>query len=158
MTINLLIIFIVCNILNVIFNTVKSICTIKGSKLVASLANAITYGFYTYIIILTTCELPLLAKCLIVGACNFIGVYIVKLLEEKARKDKLWRIEFTVKDNFKDVREALLDSNMQFFYNIVGRHTVFTVFCAKKQDTDKVTNIIKQYNGKYFITENIADI
>ena len=153
MTINLLIIFIVCNILNVIFNTVKSICTIRGGKLVASLANAITY-----IIILTTCELPLLAKCLIVGACNFIGVYIVKLIEEKARKDRLWRIEFTVKDSFKDVRDALIDNKMQFFYNVVGRHTVFTVFCAKKQDTDKVTDIIKQYNGKYFISENIADI
>ena len=91
----LLILFIVMNVVNVIIQTVKSIATIKCGKFVAAIVNAIAYGLYTYIVVLTMCELPLLYKCLIVAAANFVGVYVVKFVEEKARKDKLWKIEAT---------------------------------------------------------------
>ena len=84
------------NELNVIIQTVKSICTIKCGKTVAAIVNAVAYGLYTYIIVLTNCDLPLLAKCLIVASANFVGVWVVKFFEEKARKDKLWKIEATV--------------------------------------------------------------
>ena len=82
----LLIVFIVFNVLNVIIQTVKSIATIKCGKMVASIVNAVAYGLYTYIVVLTMCELPLLVKCLIVAGSNFVGVYAVKYFEEKARK------------------------------------------------------------------------
>ena len=83
----LLILFIVMNVLNVVIQTIKSICTIKCGKAVAAVVNAVAYGLYTYIIVLTNCDLPLLAKCLIVASANFVGVYVVKFFEEKARKD-----------------------------------------------------------------------
>ena len=94
--INLLLVFIVFNILNVVIQTTKSLCTIKCEKLVAALVNAIAYGFYTYIIVLTMCELPLLVKAVVVAVCNFIGVFVVKFIEEKLRKDKLWKVEVTI--------------------------------------------------------------
>ena len=78
------------NILNVVIQTIKSIATIKCGKTAAALINALAYGLYTYIVVLTMCDLPLLAKCLIVAGCNFVGVWVVKYFEEKARKDKLW--------------------------------------------------------------------
>ena len=78
----LLILFIVMNIVNVVLQTVKSIATIKCGKLMAGLINAVAYGLYTYIVVLTMCDLPLLAKCLIVALANFVGVYVVKLIEE----------------------------------------------------------------------------
>ena len=40
----LLILFIVMNVLNVIIQTVKSICTIKCGKAVAAIVNAAAYG------------------------------------------------------------------------------------------------------------------
>ena len=40
---NILVIFIVLNVLNVIIQTVKSICTIKCGKLMASFVNALAY-------------------------------------------------------------------------------------------------------------------
>ena len=86
---NLLVSFIVFNIINVVIQTAKSIATIKCGKTAAAIVNALAYGFYTYVVILTMCELPLLVKCLVVAACNFIGVYVVKYIEEKMRKDKL---------------------------------------------------------------------
>lgn len=58
---------------------------------------ALTYGFYSWVIILTTNDnLSTVSKMLITAACNFVGVYLVKLIEEKTRKEKLWKIEATV--------------------------------------------------------------
>ena len=85
----LLIIFIVLNIFNVIIQTVKSIATVKCGKGVAALVNAIAYGLYTVVTVYLMCELPLGWKAGIVALCNLIGVYVVKWAEEKARKDKL---------------------------------------------------------------------
>ena len=88
MELKLLLIFIGANILNVIIQTVKSLATIKCGKGMAALVNALAYGFYTYIIVLTTCDLPLYAKMLVVAMCNLVGVFAVKWGEEKATKDK----------------------------------------------------------------------
>ena len=83
--------------INVVLSTIKSIATVKGGKFIASLMNALTYGFYSYVIILTTADgLSVGAKMLITAACNFIGVYLVKYFEDKLRKDRLWQITATV--------------------------------------------------------------
>ena len=50
---NAILLFIICTTVNVILNTVKSIITVKGGKGAAAAVNAICFGFYTYIIILT---------------------------------------------------------------------------------------------------------
>ena len=44
----MLIIFIVLTILNVVIQTIKSIATIKCGKWAAALVNAVAYGLYTY--------------------------------------------------------------------------------------------------------------
>ena len=44
---NLLLVFIFANIVNVIIQTIKSLCTIKCGKGMAALVNALAYGFYT---------------------------------------------------------------------------------------------------------------
>ena len=97
---NLFWIFVVLNVVNVVIQTVKSICTIKCGKIVAAIVNAVAYGLYTYIVVLTMCDLPLLAKCLIVAGANFVGVFVVKFIEEKARKDKLWLVKITINKHF----------------------------------------------------------
>ena len=92
----LLIVFIVLNIVNVIIQTVKSIATIKCGKGMASVVNAIAYGLYTVVVVYTVCDLPLWLKVVVVGLCNLVGVFCVKWGEEKARKDKLWEVRATV--------------------------------------------------------------
>ena len=84
------------NVVNVIIQTVKSLATVKCGKTVAAIVNAVAYGLYTVVVVYTMCDLPLWAKALIVGVANLIGVYVVKLFEEKARKDKLWKVEATI--------------------------------------------------------------
>ena len=72
---NLLILFIAMNALNVVMQTIKSLCTVNSGKTVAAIVNAVTYGFYTVIVVYMSCNLPLWEKSLIIGLCNLVGVY-----------------------------------------------------------------------------------
>ena len=62
--------YIVFNVLNVIIQTVKSIVTIKCNKWVASVVNAVAYGLYTYIVILTASDLDLWFKIIVTAAAH----------------------------------------------------------------------------------------
>lgn len=152
---NLLIIFILANILNVIIQTIKSICTIKCGKGIAALVNALAYGFYTYIVILMIADLPLLTKCLIVGLCNLIGVYIVKWAEERARKAKLWKVELTVRnEEAQKLHEDFERFNIPHNYiPNVGKWTIFNAYCATQKESHFIKEIANKTHAKYFVTE-----
>lgn len=152
----LLILFIIMNVLNVIIQTVKSICTIKCGKTVAAIVNAVAYGLYTYIVVLTMCDLPLLAKCLIVAGANFVGVFVVKFIEEKARKDKLWKVEATVWQHYTESLHKDLDvANIPHNYiDNVGKYTLFNVYCETQAQSAKAKAILGMYSAKYFVSES----
>ena len=148
--------FIIFNILNVIIQTVKSIATVKCGKMVAAVVNALAYGLYTYIVILTMCELSTITKAVIVALCNLVGVYVVKMCEEKARKDKLWKVEATIEKCYRDdLIHGLTNSDIPFNYiDNIGRYTIFNVFCATQEQSLKVKNYLDLYNAKYFVSES----
>ena len=155
MNISILTTFIVFNVLNVIIQTIKSIVTIKCGKVLASLVNAIAYGLYTYIVVLTMADLPLLLKCVIVALCNLIGVYVVKYFEEKARKDKIWLVKMTIPTNYAEQAKQLLEqSNIPFTYYNLNKYFVFDTFCETQAETSTVTKICSSCCGKAFATEN----
>ena len=159
MEMKLLTLFVVMNILNVIIQTVKSIATIKCGKTVAALINALAYGLYTYIIVLTNCDLPLLAKCLIVAGANFVGVWVVKYFEEKARKDKLWKVEATVQNmvHFTDYIQNECEKHF-IPYSIINvenvDYVVFNFYCATQEKSRIVKQICDGCNAKYFVSES----
>ena len=153
---DLLILFIVLNIVNVIIQTVKSIATIKCGKGMAALINALAYGFYTVVTIYTLCELPLLLKAGVVALCNLVGVYVVKYFEEKARKDKLWKVEMTVpKGEDSDwLALNLKSTNIPFNYiENVGKYTLFNVYCATQEESKTIKRCADSCNAKYFVSE-----
>ena len=151
----LLIIFIVLNICNVILQTIKSICTVKCGKTVAAIVNAVAFGLYTVVIVFTNTDLPLMQKVLVVALSNLIGVYVVKWVEEKKRKDKLWAIRFTVKDNEGEkIINELENKDISYGYDVRGKYIIFETFCNSKEETLKVKEIVKRFNAKYFISEN----
>lgn len=152
---NLLLVFIILNIVNVIIQTVKSICTIHCGKTVAAIVNAIAYGLYTVVVVYTVCELPLWQKVVIVGACNLVGVWLVKYFEEKSKKEKMWKIEFTVpKENATIVKIMLEQANIPHAYLVLGKFVLFNTYCDTKEESVVVNKVIKQFKAKYFITEN----
>ena len=149
----LLTIFIVLSILNVILNTIKSIVTVSGGKQSAAIINAITFFVYTYVIIYTNCELPMFLKAVITAVTNYIGVYIVKLIEEKSRKDKLWKVEATIPKEYTNVVDFDLKDIPHSYIENIGKYTIFNFYCATQKDSAKVKDIINQYDAKYFVTE-----
>lgn len=153
----LLILFIVMNIINVIIQTVKSIATIKCGKGAAAVVNAVAYGLYTYIVVLTMCDLPLLAKCLIVALANFIGVFVVKLIEEKSRKDRLWKVEMACPLAYYDeVNGLLTEKNIPHNYTFVGKWVMFNCYCMTQNDTRIVTDIGSKRECKFSAFESKA--
>jgi uncharacterized protein YebE (UPF0316 family) len=151
----LLITFIVLNIANVIIQTFKSIVTIKGGKGAAAIINAITFALYTVVTVYMMCDLPLLWKSMIVGLCNLVGVWIVKFLEEKSRKDKLWKVEVTVKKGFSaDLLQTELEaSDIPFNYIDINKYILFNIYCETQKESQIVKQFINKLDAKYFVSE-----
>lgn len=155
----LLFIFIILNVFNVIIQTIKSIVTIKCGKSVAAVVNAVAYGLYTVVTVYMLCELSLWVKALVVALCNLVGVYVVKLIEEKSRKDKLWKVECTVQNTvyFIDFIKKECEKNHIPFsqINIVNTDwVVFNFYCATQEKSVVVKNICDSCNAKYFVSES----
>ena len=147
------------NVLNVIVQTAKSLATIKCGKMGAAVVNAIAYGLYTYIVVLTMCNLPLLAKCIIVALANFVGVWFVKWAEEKARKDKLWKVQATLRNTGIDPSndDCLIElkaNDIPFNYIDVQKYILVNCYCATQSESAKVKTILDKYNAKYFVSES----
>lgn len=146
--------YVVFNILNVVIQTVKSIVTIKCNKWVAAVVNAVAYGLYTYIIVLTNADIDLWFKIIVVALANLVGVFIVKWIEEKKRKEMLWKVEFTVKSEvLQDVKTLLTLAKVPHSYIEIGKNTIFNAYCATGRESESVKEIIKKYNAKYFVSE-----
>ena len=152
---NLLITFLLLNIGNVIIQTIKSIATIKCGKPVAATVNAVAYGLYTIVTVYMLCELPLWWKAGIVALCNLVGVWVVKYFEEKARKDKLWKVEVTIPASqahwLIDEAEA---EKIPFNYIDINKYYLFNFYCATQEDSRKVNVMLKAYDAKYFVSES----
>lgn len=151
---NLLLTFILLNILNVIIQTVKSICTVKCGKGVAALVNAVAYGLYTIVTIYMLCDLDLYLKAGIVALCNLVGVYIVKLVEEKSRKDKMWKVEVTLKPQYVEkVCTMLEELEIPYNWTDIEKWYLFNIYCATQKESAMVRDIVNMFNAKYFVTE-----
>lgn len=152
----LLIVFIVLNIANVVIQTVKSIATVKCGKLSAAIINAVAYGLYTIVTVYLMCELDLYLKAGIVALCNLVGVYVVKWAEEKARKDKLWKIEATVfEPHTKSLHLDLTAEEIPCNYiPKIGKWSVFNIYCDTQEKSKKVKVLLDKYEAKYFVSES----
>lgn len=148
---NTILLFALCTAVNVILSTIKSILTVNGGKFSASLINAITYGFYSYVIVLTSADgMPIWLKMAITAVCNFVGVYFVKWIEEKARKEKLWKVEFAVPASYNAdiVKLMVTDHDIPCNYFYAGKWIMFNCYCSTQEQTRAVKEIAHNCNGK----------
>ena len=153
---NLFWIFVVLNVVNVVIQTVKSIVTIKCGRVSAAIINAVAYGLYTIVLVYTVCDLNLWLKAVVVAVANLIGVYIVKLIEEKKRKDKLWKVEATIpKEHTDELHYELKVRNVPHnFIEDVGQYTVFNIYCNTQKESAIARVLLNQYHAKYFVSES----
>lgn len=154
MNIWLLLFFIALNIVNVVLQTIKSLLTMKGNKWAAAFGSAIAYGVYTILLVYMTCDLTLWAKVFIVGGCNLVGVFAVKLIEEKMQKDRLWKIELTIdKEDGASLAEQLKEEGISFNWHILDKWALFNCYCPTRYESHIVRETAKNYNAKFFANE-----
>lgn len=147
-----LIVFVVLSIINVVFSTVRSIVTINGGKLMASLISGGYFAFYNVMMLYTVADFPMWQKCIITFVCNVIGVYLVKWGEEKARKDKLWKIEATFDKEYLDIIHKSVA--IPHSYIDIGSHVIFNFYAENQRQSAIVKDIVNKYHGKYFVSES----
>lgn len=154
---NPILIFTIATIVNVSLSTIRAICTIKGGKLLSAITNAICYGFYPLVIMLTAQgTVSILVNMAITAIVNFFCVYLIKMAEEKACKDKLWKVEATIPHAHTDqLHYELKVRNIPHnFIENVGQYTVFNIYCETQKKSAIAKVVLDQYHAKYFVSES----
>lgn len=153
---NNILIFIGLTIINVTLSTIRSLCTIKGGKWLSATTNAVCYGFYPLIVMLTARDMvTIVANMIITAIVNFVCVWIIKLVEEKARKDKLWLVKITIpKENAEKAKYWLKTWEIPYSYVDIEKYVVFDTYCATQKDTELAIKVCNMFNGKKFATES----
>lgn len=150
--------FTILNFIVVLVGTLRSLITIKGGKWSASIANAIYFGYNTIIIFITaTYEIPLSLKVISVAIVNLIGVFAIKLGEEKMQKEKMWIFNATAKVNNTEllrVVELLKQAEIKLVYTKVT-NTLYTmqIFSNSQKESEMIKSILDNYNIKYCAIE-----
>lgn len=153
---NMLILFSFLTIINVVFSTIKSIVTIKSGKTVAALISAGYYGYYNIVLIYTVADFPLWQKVVVTFLANLIGVWIVKWGEEKARKDRLWKVEATVLKavDWEELVKKLKDCHVPCNYVDIDKYVLINCYCANQNQSKAVKDLLNTYHAKYFVSES----
>lgn len=152
---NAIIIFAIATIVNVTLSTIRSICTIKCGKWLSAITNAVCYGFYPLIVMLTAKgTVDIIVNMIITALANFICVWIIKYIEEKSRKDRLWKVEVTIPTRYLTAVDFDLKEVPHSYIKLSEKHTLFNFYCATQSESLKVKEIVNQYGAKYFVSES----
>ena len=138
-----LLLYLVLPIVYVILNTVTNIAKIKCSKLIASLTSAVCYGFYVIVVVATASNQPIWVKMLLTAVTNVVGVYVGMWVMEKLRKDKLWKIEITIRDAIEayQFENTLREKDISFNSVVCENNDIILNVYSKSQ---KESEIIKK--------------
>ena len=161
-----IIVFTICQFINVGLNTAKTIVMHKEEKVSSAVINAITYGFYAIIVVMTASALPLWITIVISAITNLLGVYGSMWLLEKFKKDSLWEIvaNITVNDEEYDRFQNTLCAK-DIPYNLTklygadltdGKlHLTATVYSKSQKDSMVVKELLDSFEtkSKYIVHE-----
>ena len=148
-------IFLGLSLVNVIFSTVRSLVTINGGKFSASIISGAYFAFYNIMLVWAVADFPMWQKCIITFVCNVVGVFIVKLIEEKKRKEKLWKVEATVrKEEFEENKELFEAMKVPHNYIDIGKWVVMNFYCSTGKQSEAVKMFLGDSNAKYFVSES----
>ena len=154
-----IVVFIICQLINVALNTIKTIIMHKEEKVSSSIINAITYGFYAIIVVMTASALDLWITILITAITNLIGVYGSMWVLEKLKKDSLWEIVATVDNtnnyNAHFVITRLKCANISYNYVETNKEDeyIFHIYSKNQKESQLIKEILEQGNAKYIVHE-----
>lgn len=167
---NEILLFLILQLINVILSTVKSLLTIKGSKLHAALANSIYFGYYTFIVkAIGDAESFYLFGMTLDGTTtiavitlitNFIGVYFSLMFAEKFRKDRLWLLKVTIKtEQLLPFIEDLASKNMKFIQLSSNWEVAkpVDIYLYSKEESSICKKIISKYDSIKYCSVELDD-
>lgn len=152
--------FFILQLLNVIMSTVRSILTIKGTRLQAALVTAVYFSFYTVIVVFIVSDftdnviLNWVIKISVVFITNFFGVFISFEITNRVRKDKMWEIVafFTLKEEMKDAA-SIFDEAKIPNYSACSKFNILRIYSSSKKMSKEINQILKKYQVKTTIHE-----
>ena len=151
---NQILLFAIATVVNVVLSTIRSITTIKGGKWLSAFTNAVCYGFYPLIVMLTAKgTVGIVVNMCITAIANFVCVWVIKYVEQKSRKDKMWRIDLAIPCDEKDFAHRKL-KDIPHNYIECGAWVMFNCYCATQQETARVKQLGLALGGKYSAYES----
>lgn len=143
-----IVVFTVCQLINVALNTAKTIIMHKEEKVSSAVINAVTYGFYAIIVVMTASALPLWITIVISALTNLFGVYGSMWLLDRFKKDSLWEIvaNITVSDEELSYFQVIM-TKYEISYNLVklygvnladGKHHLTATMYSKNQEQSAI--------------------
>jgi hypothetical protein len=157
------ILFVICQFINVALNTAKTIIMHKEEKISSSIINAITYGFYAIIVVMTASALDLWITIIITIITNLIGVYGSMWLLDRFKKDSLWEIVATVQNvqlyptqDSKSYLEDVLSINKLSFNCIETNKPneyVYHIYSANQYQSNLIKTFLYNVGAKYIVHE-----
>ncbi len=157
------IIFIICSLVNVIVSTLKSIITVKGSKLSASIINAISYAINTVVIVYTASNFALWIKILISASTNFIGVYIGIWILDKLKKDKLWEIKGIIdreptEEDYKYLNILTTNKILFTIQKTLMNKTFIYIYSSNKDESRLIKDVLNKMGAKHIVNEETVKL
>ena len=150
-----IVVFFICQLVNVALNTLKTIIMYREEKISSSLINAITYGFYAIIVVMTASSLPLWLTIVITFITNLIGVYGSMWLLDRFKKDKLCEITATVSEEESKHLATMLDLNKYSYTQLQANNgkVVFNIYSHNQKESAWVKFYLDTGGAKYIVHE-----
>ena len=150
--VNLVVIFCICSLINVILSTLKTLIMFNSGEKMAILINAVCYGFYM-LVVKQVGDVDYMTAVTVTVLANIVGVWLSYRIMDLFKKDKLWRITVTLKTS-RDV--DVCEENLQK-YNIgctrVKDSTSIDIYSYNQKESAIIKSILANYDYKYFIQE-----
>lgn len=159
--IKLILIYLLFQTIYVVLNTLTSIFKVKSGKFIASFSSAICYAFYVYVLIFTMADFPDCIKAGLTAITNFVGVYVSMWLLDKFKKDKLWKIEATIKDNQTDLEWLVNKFTIgKISFNMLttwdNKEIIVNIYSKSQSQSKMIKSLLDTINAKYVVYEQNA--
>ena len=158
MDIGLIMLFVGLTIVNVVLNTARVIITVKGGKFLSALTSAIAFGFYALMTIyIVVMPIGNWWKVAITAVVNFVGVYFVKYLEAKIRKDRLWLVDVVIYPKNLELMHTLLNkAGIQFIETPMSNSDshLFHIYSNTQDESREIKNMLGEIGAKYVVMES----
>jgi len=158
--VELLVGFIVATLINVVLSTLKSVITVKGGRLIASVVNAIAYGFNT-ICIKSISNVELWIALVVTVLSNLVGVYIALTILKKFEKERLWKVTISLPiESLESFKSDLKLYQLGFiaYETSYDKYKVVDVFSHGKSESRCLRQLISKYDAKYTINVNAGTL